>query len=297
MARRQFRLVLLMALAGCGTSLGPAGAWMAWEDIEGPLRPEVVPPPEPAVPGERIRVATFNVELGPDPEALARAIAADPDLARVDLLLVQEIEAYPGEPASRADRLAAALGMGHVYAPAREEGDGTHGLAILTRFALSDIEVMELPHADLGSRSRRRIALAASIAAPAGTLRLVDVHLDTRINITDRIEQLDPAIPVAADRLIVAGDFNTNPYVWVEGTAPIPPADAVADTDQAPLLDDFMTAIDFATPTGELGATWHAGPFTARLDSIYLRGLTAGAGEVATDVDGSDHWPLWLDVD
>jgi endonuclease/exonuclease/phosphatase family metal-dependent hydrolase len=294
-ARHQHRLVVLIALAnGCGTDLGPPASWTAWYAIDGPLRPELAPPPAPATPGDGIRLATFNVEFGADPDGLARAITSDPELAAIDLLLVQEIESYPDEPASRAARLAQALAMGYAYAPAREEGDGTRGLAILSRFALDDVEVMELPHADLGGRSRRRIAMAATVA---GSLRIVDVHLDTRINITDRVAQLHPAASDLPDRAVVAGDFNTNPYLWVDGTAPVPPADAIADTDQAPLLDDFMAAMGYATPTAALGATWHAGPLRARLDSIYTAGVTTSDGAVATGVDGSDHWPLWLDVE
>ncbi len=295
MARHQHRLVLLIALAsGCGTDLGPGGSWTAWDDIDGRLRPELVPPPAPDEPGERIRVATFNVEFAADPDGLARAIADDPELASVDLLLVQEIESYPDEPASRAARLAAALAMGYVYAPAREDGAGSHGIAVLSRFALDAVQVMELPRADLGGRTRRRIALAATVG---GSIRIVCVHLDTRINISDRVAQLHPAVSDLPDRTVVAGDFNSNPYLWLDGTAPVPPADAVADTDQAPLLDDFMAAMDFATPTADLGATWHAGPLRARLDSIYTRGFTTTGGGVASGVAGSDHWPLWLDVD
>lgn len=31
-------------------------------------------------------------------------------------------------------------------------------------------------------------------------------------------------------------------------------------------------------------------------DNVYPRGLGVGAAGVGTDVGGSDHWPVWVDV-
>ena len=287
---------LVAAAAGCAADLGPGGPWIPWQEIEGALRPELEPPPDRPPPPASIRLVTFNVHLGADPEALARAIAACPDTAAADLLLLQEIESHPAEGASRAARLAAALGAGHVYAPARPEGDGSHGLAIVSRLPLERVEVMELPAADLGGRSRRRIALAADVTLAGGPLRVINVHLDTRINIADRILQLRPALLDQPDPVVVAGDMNANPYLWVEGTLPVPPHDATADTDQAPLLDDYLAALGFDTPTASLGPTFHAGPVQVRLDAIYPRGLAPRAAGVDRCVDASDHWPLRVDL-
>jgi hypothetical protein len=82
----------------------------------------------------------------------------------------------------------------------------------------------------------------------------------------------------------------------VEGAIPIVPVDTVADTDQAPIIDDYMAHLDFEAPTAELGTTQHFGPLELRLDALYTRGLTAEPGGVERDVDVSDHWPLWIDV-
>jgi endonuclease/exonuclease/phosphatase family metal-dependent hydrolase len=124
----------------------------------------------------------------------------------------------------------------------------------------------------------------------------VTVHLDTRMNVTQRILQLRPAVLDAPPRTIVAGDFNTNPYVWAEGAIPNVPAQTVAATDQGPILDDYMRAIDFDTPTAGVGDTQHVAGLGFRLDAIYTRALQVGTPHVAHDVGGSDHWPLWIDV-
>jgi endonuclease/exonuclease/phosphatase family metal-dependent hydrolase len=288
-------------LPACGQEIGEANDWVAAEAIAGRLRPELAPPPAPALPlaaAERLRVVTYNVQFGADPEALAAAILADPELASARLLLVQEIEAYPAEGRSRAARLAEALGMGHVYAPAREEGDGTHGLAILSVFPIEQVAVMELPYVDLPLSGRRRVALAADLQVGAEPLRVITTHLDTRLNITDRVVQLRPAVIDAPARVLVGGDFNTNAYLWVEGAVPVLPVDSVADSDQAELLDDYVRHLDFATPTAGFGPTHDAGGvINLRLDSIFTRGLAPAGGAVARGVELSDHWPLWLDVE
>ena len=149
-----------------------------------------------------------------------------------------------------------------------------------------------LPRADLSVRPRHRIALAATVAG----VRLVDVHLDTRINIADRVLQLRPAVIDEPAPAVVGGDFNTNPYHWTAGLVPNLPANATVDTDQATLLDDYMRAAGYDTPTADLGPTQDAGVARLRLDALYTRGAVSGAAGVDRSLSVSDHWPLWLDV-
>jgi len=293
------RAVMLAAaalLAACTADLGPPGEWTPWDQVEERFRPELVEPPSPAAPSATLRIVSFNVERASDPDLLVRGIQADAEISQADVLLVQEIDAYPEEDGSRAARVAAALGVGYVYAPARRQDDGTHGLAIFSRHRLDNVRVMALPFADLSFRSVRRVALAADVATPNGPVHLINVHLDTRLNVTERILQLRPAVLDAADPVVVAGDFNTNPYVWADGSIPLLPTDAIVDTDQGPVLDDYMRALAFDTPTAGVGATQHIAGFELRLDAIYTRGLELGEPHVERDVNVSDHWPLWLDV-
>jgi endonuclease/exonuclease/phosphatase family metal-dependent hydrolase len=285
-------VALIALLAACDIAVGDPGAWIPIAELDGPLRPELVQPPSAAEPGNRLRVVTFNVALGENVEALAEALTTHPDLAGADVVLLQEIESHPAEDQSRAARLAAALGMGHAYAPAREVDGGTHGLAILSRFRLSDVEVMALPRVELTIRPRHRIALAARIAG----VRIVNVHLDTRINITDRILQLRPAILDEPAPVLVGGDFNTNPYAWTAGALPDLPGEAVTGTDQADLLDDYMRSAGYDTPTAALGPTQDALVMRLRLDAIFTRGLIPIDAGVVPDLELSDHLPLWLDV-
>jgi endonuclease/exonuclease/phosphatase family metal-dependent hydrolase len=293
-------LVSILLLSACSDEVGASAPWIAWQDIPGALRPEVAAPPEPTVArgtDAALRVVTFNVETGRDVEALARAFQDDAELARADVVLVQEIENHPGEGGGRAERLAARLGMGYAYAPERLSGDGTHGLAILSVLPLENVEVMVLPHMEVAWTERHRIALAADVRHGDQVIHLVTVHLDTRLNIDKRILQLRPAVIDAPPCTIVGGDFNTNPYVWADNSIPQLPVDSIVGPDhQALVLDDYMRHIGFATPTAKLGTTNHTAVIDTRLDSIYARDLHVVPGEVEREIGLSDHWPLWVDV-
>lgn len=286
---------IVLAAAACGAEVGADGVWVPIGDLAPPLVAESgdLPPTGRAAPSapSTLRVVTFNVERGEDPDAIAEAILGNAELADAGVYLLQEEETHPTETRSRASRLADALGVAFTYVPARTYGDGTHGLAILSRYPMAEITAMTLPR----TTGTGRIAIAAQIQIGTFTLPVIDVHLDTTINITDRILQLRPAVIDAPDTVLVAGDFNTNRFMWQDGVPLLPQATA-ADTDQAPILDDYMRAIGFDTPTSRLGATEHMYGVESRLDSIYVRGLTATPGAVERDVDVSDHWPMWIDL-
>jgi endonuclease/exonuclease/phosphatase family metal-dependent hydrolase len=289
-------LLVVGVCAGCGQAIGDPGPWTPIEDITGAFAPRAGAPP-PGAPvfaaSGTIRVVSFNIARGADPVGLAAALRAEPAVASADVWLIQETEDHAEEGAPRAELLAGALAAGWVYAPARYKEGGTHGLAILSRFPIEAVEVMALPHASGGLA---RIAMAADIAFGGSVLRVVNVHLDTRLNITDRILQLRPALLDLPPAVVVGGDLNTNPYRWEAGTLPVVPQETIVDTDQAPILDDYVRHLGFATPTAGSGPTEEMYGIESRLDAIFTRDLATGATEVERGVTGSDHWPLWLDV-
>ncbi|MBK9033716.1 MAG: hypothetical protein IPL61_21030 [Myxococcales bacterium] len=143
---------------------------------------------------------------------------------------------------------------------------------------------------------QQRIALRADIQLGDVTLPVVDVHLETRLNITDRILHLRPAVIDLPPTVLVAGDVNTNPYLWQDGTVPLVPTAQTVDTDQAPILDDYMASLGFDAPAADVGPTERKYGVESRLDAIYTRGLVVSPAHVERSVAGSDHWPVWLDV-
>jgi endonuclease/exonuclease/phosphatase family metal-dependent hydrolase len=284
------RLVLVfVAVAACGVDEDAGGPWTPAESIDGLLAPELGPAPAPRAAPAILRIATWNVAFGADPDGFAAAIAGSHELASADVLLIQEIENHPDEPGTRASRLATALGMTWVYAPGRPKDDGTHGIAILSRFPLSGAEVMTLPRFQV--MQERRIALAATVEIGAARLRIVDVHLDVRLNAAERIRQLDPAVDTTA--FAFGGDFNSAPWSWIEGEVPLFGTEAIVGQETPEILDDYLAPLDFHTaiPPGEHTLT----RLPVRCDDLYTHGTPPVAAGVE-HVDGSDHWPVWIDV-
>jgi endonuclease/exonuclease/phosphatase family metal-dependent hydrolase len=237
-----------------------------------------------------IRIATWNVEYARRPERLARALKEHTSLRHAAVILLQEVEHHRDEPVSRVERLARALDVTHVYAPARALRNGTHGLAILSRFPLTDVKRIPLP-VGAGMWSVPRVALAATVQLPDGPLRVVDVHLDTRLDSAQRVEQLAPALAAAdGPRALVAGDLNTTPLRFWRNNLPIGTADQPAAVDRA------AAAHDLANATAALGPTTRRGVMAWRLDAIYTRGVRVAATGIARTVRDSDHVPLWIDL-
>lgn len=253
-----------------------------------------------AAPPSALRVITYNVH-GISGAALTRALKSDAQLARADVLLLQEVaraersgeRLVSGSPGACSAACAAgrALGMTSVFAPGHQQDGGTSGVAILSRRPLRDAQIIELPYRHAVVNSARRIALAATVDTAAGPLRLIAVHLENRINPAARISQLAPALEHARafrGAVILGGDMNTSPFSWLGHLIPIPTG------VQDDRLGAAVRAAGLATPVADVFATskW----LSMRLDAIYTRGVTPGGYGVAQAVRASDHLPLWLDV-
>lgn len=304
MGRNRYRLVFLSffaspSLAGCGDiDPVPPPVWTPLDQLGGVARPELEQPPDTAARPSSLRLVSYNVRRGVDVDENAAYFLADLDLASADVIALQEATRGSGDDESDAGRFARRLGMGYLFVPTFEVDGDLQGLALLSRFPLLDVHVMRLgeeTNADVLDPSVPA-AIRATIETTTGPVQIVNVHLDVALNVPERILQLRPAVFRAPSKVAVLGDFNTNDYVWAAETVPLLPLDAVASTSQADALDGYMRTIGYDTPTAELGSTWGGFPENQRLDSIFTRGLATGRRAVERDLDTSDHWPIWLDV-
>jgi endonuclease/exonuclease/phosphatase family metal-dependent hydrolase len=249
------------------------------------MEPHLAPgAPAPAASG--LRVVTYNVH-GISGGAIARALRSDPALAGADVVLMQEVSSFG--PCSAACAAGEELGLASLFAPGHQQDGGTSGVAILSRWPLRDPQVIELPYRHAVMNSARRIALAATIDTAEGPLRLIAVHLENRINPAARVSQLAPALAHARafeGAVILGGDMNTSPFLWLGHLLPIPAG------LQGRRLDAAARAAGLETPVADVAATsqW----LDMRLDAIYTRGVTTSAHGVAVAVRASDHLPLWM---
>jgi endonuclease/exonuclease/phosphatase family metal-dependent hydrolase len=243
-------------------------------------------------PKRPLRLVTFNVHAE-SADAIVHGIHSSRSMSRADLLLLQEMESIASEKESRARQVARRLDMHFAYAPAYARWDGgSHGVAILSRFPLHDIEVIELPRYDVHFNSARRIALGATADTDGGAVRVYSVHLDNRINLSARLHQLDPVLERAerdTGAVIIGGDLNTTPFCWLAHVVP------VVCGRQAARVEAAVRIRGYATPAVGVGPTskW----FGMRLDALFTRGLTPVDAAVDRSVQLSDHLPLWVDVE
>lgn len=241
-----------------------------------------------------MRITTWNVHFGKRIEAIVRAFTENANLAGSDVVLLQEIEFHPGEGKARAERIAERLGYHCIYAPARaKRGNGSHGIAMLSRFPVETTEIIELPFFTSPVRSRRRIALLAKLATPHGPAYVCNVHLDVRINARERIEQLRALVgrmkAYAPHPVIIAGDFNTSPFHFAFRLFPILPM------SQRKRIERYMLHHGFsAMPKAPL--TYRPPVIPMRLDNIFVSGVCMTRSGVEKRIRVSDHRPVWADL-
>ncbi len=286
---------LLIFLTACTAFEDEGGPWEPATEITGELAPDLGPAPAQREVPPTLRVATWNVHFGKDTDGLAANIAASPVLSTADVILLQEIEAYPEEQRTRASKIAEQLGMTWFYAPARVEWNGTHGIAILSRFPLEAPLIKRLPYIDQAFNSRERNAQSVEVVLGDARVRIVNLHLDLRLGVVDRIYQLSPAVVELDGPALLGGDFNSNPYAWLDSTIPLAGTEAVVGADQSVVLDDYFTQQAFIGAVPTTMGTMRVPIYDIRIDNVYAREHTITAAGV-DHIDGSDHWAVWCDV-
>ncbi len=126
--------------------------------------------------GAELTVATYNVHRWtglngrrePDP---ARAAFVISELG-ADVIALQEVLRPEGEE-DPLEKLADALGLHLAFAATRIHRSGELGNAILSRWPIPSVSTLDLSF----SRLEKRLAVAASFDAPAGSLGVVATHL------------------------------------------------------------------------------------------------------------------------
>lgn len=212
----------------------------------------------------------------------------------VDVLFLQEVGDEGEDGAVWMASLSRSLGFNFVYAPADPHRDGgTEGLAIASRYALDDVSVQALAYHDLPFKSRCRIALSVTVVTPIGPVRLVNVHLDTRINSAARLEQLMPAMDAIAafdGPRILGGDLNTMDIRWIWSMLPI-----FYLQRQTNAVRTWFSSYGFDTPFTETPPTLPMFVLPMKADWLFLNGLES-LTEGVDPIEYSDHRGIWTQV-
>jgi endonuclease/exonuclease/phosphatase family metal-dependent hydrolase len=273
-----FRRFAILPVATIGLGLLP----IAWFHTSTPAIS--APIPVTASGGSQVSVLTLNLAKVTEVSSIVK------ELRPADVYLFQEVVRADAKSPSVAHQVAEKLGMNAQFATA-DTGATSSGIAILSRYQLSDVETHAIKPVNLIFRSRKRVILAATVQTPQGPARMICAHLDTRINPIDRIRQLEPAIADAKrfnGPALIGGDLNTNDMQWVSHVVPVP-----WPGWQAARIRDLMAQSGFHTPFVNRRATFdHLG---MQLDWIFLRNLAAVKTDIVP-VEFSDHHALVTSV-
>ncbi|MGH8526499.1 MAG: endonuclease/exonuclease/phosphatase family protein [Gammaproteobacteria bacterium] len=248
--------------------------------------------PAAATPSPRhpfLTVASLNLARENRTERVIGELRRLQQRLELDILLLQEVDQEPGNQGLLVARVAEALGHYCVFAPADLwRNGGLHGLAILSRWPLAEIEVVPLRQFNLRFRKRCRIGLAVTAATPHGPARVFNLHLDSRINTGERLQQLAPILRSAeqfAGDCLIGGDFNTADFRWFRRWMPLP-----YGARQSNAVRRELAERGFQTPLESTGATFKY--LGLKLDWIFLRGLSPMACGVEK-IGFSDHRAVW----
>ncbi|MGV8965938.1 MAG: endonuclease/exonuclease/phosphatase family protein [Cellulomonas sp.] len=232
--------------------------------------------PAALAPTTSLRLLDWNLHYGvsAEPGVELEQIAQVIERSGADVVTLQEVSRgwVMGGGADMATWLAGRLGMQVVFASA---ADRQFGNAILSRFAMSDVDRHQLPY---GAGPQRRSAVSATVHLVDGTpVRVTSVHLQHRAeNTPTRLDQLGVLLAAEPARgsAIVAGDLNAVPGR--------PEIDLVAGAG-------YRSAIDVAgNPTALTSPS--ADP-VERIDWVFGHGL-AFSDVAVLEAPYSDHLPV-----
>jgi endonuclease/exonuclease/phosphatase family metal-dependent hydrolase len=259
-------IAVLLALAGCA---GPQN----YVTTNGPRYAGCCVPVPTAVP-ESLRIVSYNIKFSQNIDNALEVLQGSPELARPDVVFLQEMEEHS------VHRIARALKLNYVYWPATLHPlhHENFGNAILARWPITGDRKIILPH--LGQFGHtQRIAITGTIRVGNRPIRLYGFHLATGIELgparmRDQVHMItadaDSVFTATGDAIVMAGDTN-KPSIW----------------------RDFQAA-GYSCLTTDLGPT----TTFFDLDHVFVRGLPDSsdtpAGVVDHPANRSDHKPIWL---
>lgn len=246
--------------------------------------------PRTATQEEAMRVLVYNIHAGTD-------ATGEPNLERVselvlsleaDIVLLQEVdrETERSGDVDQLTELERLTGFHGAFGSTLDYQGGEYGIAMLSRWPIRSDTLIPLPvdvaQERAGGSYEPRGALRAEVAAPSGSIGVLNTHL-AAFSQDDYRRQEMATVRREADRLrgdygvaAVGGDFNAEPDSEVIRT----------------MLDAGWIDAWGACGESEAGLTYPAGRPERRIDYLFLSpNLTCDSARVVS-AGASDHRPL-----
>ncbi|MBF9255707.1 endonuclease/exonuclease/phosphatase family protein [Pontibacter sp. 172403-2] len=147
-----------------------------------------------------------------DVNAIVNVINAE----KPDLLALQEVDVNTDRSGAvnQAQEIANKLHMHYFFGKAIDYQGGAYGVAILSKYPLTEAVVHQLP-VKAGTNGEPRVLATAKVTLPDGAvIRFGSTHLDAQSDPANRRLQVDELTEIAAGEslpFIIAGDFNATP--------------------------------------------------------------------------------------
>jgi endonuclease/exonuclease/phosphatase family metal-dependent hydrolase len=239
-----------------------------------------------AEPDTDLTVVSLNMHKELRTDRVLRDLSGSTLFKTADIWLLQEAGDTVPEIARR-------LGFDYVFAASDQPKDGkASGLAILSRYPIQDPQRMLLPQYNLRFNTRCRIALSATVSRPEGPVRLFNLHLDTRITQSQRLNQVGAVLKgqPGVGPVIVGGDFNTANIRWIWNVFPLP----YAQNHVSAIRSRFADA-GFDSPLDGKAKTFKLLGLPLHLDWIFSKHLKAVSSGIE-NIGFSDHNAVWVSL-
>lgn len=254
---------ILLVMASCSTSREQINA----------LKPSA---------GNEIKAMSYNIHVANPPskpgiidiDAILKTIKAE----NPDLIALQEVDVNTlrSGKINEAEILARKLGMNFFFAKAIDHDGGDYGVAILSKYPISETQVHRLTTLS-GTGGEPRVLATAKIDLGKGKfLRFGATHLDAQASPVNREVQVEEINQIATKEtlpFIIAGDFNAEPQ-----------SRAIQKLDRV-----FTRTCLTCAPTFPVGTPKKAIDFIAFLPAGKFRILSH---KVVQEHYASDHLPV-----
>lgn len=167
-----------------------------------------------------VKIMAYNIHHANPPskqdlidiDAIVRTIEAqDPDLVALQEIDVNTERSGAG---NQAEMIAEKLQMNVFFGKAIDYEGGEYGVAVLSKYPISEQRVHRLPTAP-ETNGEPRVLATVKVALPANRfIRFGSTHLDAQRENTNRLLQIEEIEKIASEEelpMIVAGDFNAPP--------------------------------------------------------------------------------------
>jgi len=168
----------------------------------------------------QLKVMSYNVHHCNPPSRPGyidvEAIVATIKAQEPDLVALQEIDVHTNRSGAfnQAAEIAGKLEMHFYFGKAIDFGGGDYGVALLSRYPMTDTVVYRLP-TKAETKGEPRVMATAKIMLPGGTAILFgSTHLDAQKEPVNRLLQMEEILRISASEklpFVLAGDFNCTP--------------------------------------------------------------------------------------